>query len=638
MPGQKDSWEAGTTIRDQHVTGTPPATLSRLCLVVIRNGLSSTYPLPDEGEVTIGRAEGSRIRIEDRSLSRQHAVLHIDRSGALTIEDLGSSNGTRVRDTNLVKGKPVAIAAGEVVDVGSTMIIVQARTATSRARRIWTHDYFEARLEDETARAERTGGQFAILRVHSPEPRSSDAVQQVLSEVLRNMDVVGTYAPGEYEALLVDTTPDVAAVTVHRVASLLGERREPVRMGLSCYPHDGRNPDALMALASARARGESGRAVTPSPTGGDGKGGDVVVVDPAMQRLYRLVERIAAGTISVLILGETGAGKEVLAQMVHRMSPRAAKPFLTLNCAALSESLLESELFGHERGAFTGAVSAKPGLLETAEGGTVFLDELGELPPSTQVKLLRVIETRQVLRVGSLKPKPIDVRFISATNRDLEAEVARGGFRQDLFFRLNGISLLIPPLRERTSEIEAMARSFLAQAVKQVGRGTAPHLSDSALDLLRRYSWPGNIRELRNVIERAVLLCAGREILPEHLPVEKMRATFAAPSNTTGPVSALDFPLPPPSHPPAAPPPARVTAPHRALAGVDPAPGPNGEAPQRKSIRDELEALERKRILDALAECAGNQTKAAKMLGMSRRTLLNRLDSYAIARPRKAKD
>jgi DNA-binding NtrC family response regulator len=222
-----------------------------------------------------------------------------------------------------------------------------------------------------------------------------------------------------------------------------------------------------------------------------------------------------------------------------------------------------------------------------------------------------VIETRQLLRVGGLKPRPIDVRFLAATNRDLEADVARGTFRRDLFFRLNGITLTIPPLRQRPSEIEALARMFLERAAQQLGR-TPPSISGEAYDALARYSWPGNIRELKNVMERAALLCAGSRILPEHLPMEKMRAVFA--------------PLEPPPPAPAAP----------------AAPAPAADVPvtsiteeHQPTVRAEIEALERRRILDALAQCAGNQTKAAKMLGMSRRTLLHRLDSYGVARPRK---
>src|SRR5262249_37565759 len=189
----------------------------------------------------------------------------------------------------------------------------------------------------------------------------------------------------------------------------------------------------------------------------------------------------------------------------------------------LSETLLESELFGHERGAFTGAVQAKQGLLETANEGTVFLDEVGELPASIQVKLLRVIEEQQVWRVGSLKPRPIDVRFVSATNRDLETEVGAGRFRRDLFFRLNGILIVVPPLRERLSEILPLAKGFVSHVCQKMGHVSVPDISPEAVEHLQRYPWPGNVRELRNVMERAVLLCTGDLITPQHLPVEKMK-------------------------------------------------------------------------------------------------------------------
>jgi two-component system, NtrC family, response regulator AtoC len=180
----------------------------------------------------------------------------------------------------------------------------------------------------------------------------------------------------------------------------------------------------------------------------------------AMQRVHALAERAAAGTINVLITGETGVGKELLAETVHRASPRRDGPYVCLNCAALSETLLESELFGHERGAFTGAVQAKPGLMETAANGTLFLDEVGELPMATQAKLLRVLETREVTRLGSVRPRRVDLRFIAATNRDLETEIGRGSFRQDLYFRLAGITLTIPPLRDRLDEIRPLAETF----------------------------------------------------------------------------------------------------------------------------------------------------------------------------------
>jgi DNA-binding NtrC family response regulator len=332
-----------------------------------------------------------------------------------------------------------------------------------------------------------------------------------------------------------------------------------------------------------------------------------------MRRVYGLANSAARGVISVLIVGETGVGKDVMANEIHRMSPRAKAPFVTLNCAALSESLLETELFGHEKGAFTGATDTKPGILETAPGGTVFLDEIGEMPAKLQAKLLRVIETREIQRVGSLKTRPIDVRFVAATNRDLEADIAEGKFRRDLFYRLNGITLHLPPLRERRPEILPLVRSFLARFAKEAGDRSPPDVSPDAARLLENYPWPGNVREVRNVVERAVLLCEGSEILPEHLPVESMAAnsiSFAA----AAPVVA----------------PAPATAPAPLEAGRPTAPAGVATGGALSAAEEEKE-----RILRVLAECAGSQTRAAKILGIARSTLIARLDEYGVPRPRK---
>jgi transcriptional regulator with PAS, ATPase and Fis domain len=330
-------------------------------------------------------------------------------------------------------------------------------------------------------------------------------------------------------------------------------------------------------------------------------------LDPngAMARLHELVDRVAASTISVLILGETGVGKEVLAELVHNRSSRASRPFLRLNCAALAETLLESELFGHEKGAFTGAVETKVGLLETAQGGTVFLDEIGELPPSTQAKLLRVIEQRELLRVGGLKARPIDVRFIAATHRDLGADIENGTFRRDLYFRLNGITLSIPPLRDRPAEIEALARRFAGRAAASLGRGVPPELTSEALARLRAHPWPGNIRELRNVMDRAVLLASDR-IDAEHLMVEVAR-----------------------------PPAVAVEAAAPATPATPPAAAPERPAGDLAEVKRRTLALEREHILAALARAAGNQKVAAQLLGISRRTLITKLERHAIDRPRK---
>jgi two-component system response regulator AtoC len=314
----------------------------------------------------------------------------------------------------------------------------------------------------------------------------------------------------------------------------------------------------------------------------------------AMERVRKLCDKVALGTLSVLILGETGVGKEVLAERLHAKSPRREKPFLRLNCAALSESLFESELFGHERGAFTGAVATKQGLLETANGGTVFLDEVGELTPSMQVKLLRVIERREVLRVGGLKSTAIDVRFVSATHRDLTGEVKTGGFRADLYFRLNGISLTVPALRERRSEIESLAREFASETCK-AGHLPEVEIPRETVAALERYDWPGNIRELRNVMERAVLLSTDGEVLPAHLGL-------ADAADSDGGPDSLPF----------------AAGPAAAGGTLD-------------------AAVERDRILAALWKNGGNQSITAKQLGVSRRTLLKKLDKYGIARPQKGR-
>jgi transcriptional regulator with GAF, ATPase, and Fis domain len=362
------------------------------------------------------------------------------------------------------------------------------------------------------------------------------------------------------------------------------------------------------------------------------------VMTSTMTRLEPLVARIAPVTLSVLILGETGVGKEVLARAIHARSPRAACPLLCLNCAALTESLLESELFGFERGAFTGAVESKPGLLESADGGTVLLDEVGELPLAVQAKLLRVLENREVQRLGARKPMTLNVRFLAATHRDLEREVERGTFRRDLYFRLNGISIVVPPLRERTEEILPLAEAFAAEFSRERGGPSPgeiardePAFSDEARELLVRHTWPGNIRELRNAIERAVLLRRGATIDVCDLPAGgggRGRARAGSRGNGLALIEddevVSGITRRTEGHSPG-------TRERVSLASLDP------------SLPDEVAPLalvldadeERRRIVTALEHCHGNQTRAARLLGVSRRTLIARLETYAVPRPRK---
>ena len=242
----------------------------------------------------------------------------------------------------------------------------------------------------------------------------------------------------------------------------------------------------------------------------------IIVADDAMRELHRIVDLVAKGELSVVLLGETGTGKDILADAIHRRSPRASSAYVRVNCGALPYALLESEMFGHERGAFTGAFQAKPGLLEIADGGTLFLDEIAELPLGMQVKLLRVLENREIMHVGGVRPRRVDVRILCATNRDLAARVAEGAFRQDLYFRLNGITLTIPPLRVRRSEIAPLAREFVREACRRAGRAEL-RMTNRLFAALENHGWPGNVRELKNVIERAVALCTGDTIEVLHL-------------------------------------------------------------------------------------------------------------------------
>ena len=349
-----------------------------------------------------------------------------------------------------------------------------------------------------------------------------------------------------------------------------------------------------------------------------------ILDDQATAGLGELLDRIAPSDLNVLILGETGAGKEVVAEEIHRRSSRASKPFVRLNCAAIHQPLLESELFGHERGAFTGAVSAKPGLLESAHGGTVLLDEVGELPPATQVSLLRVIEERQVRRVGSVQPRAVDVRFVSATNRNIEVAITEGRFRNDLYFRLNGVSLDVPPLRMRHDAIGRLLDAYGNRARRGSGLLGPVRFTDEATDLLERWRWPGNVRELRNVVERAVLMAGDAPIGPEHLPTD-----IAAQDRSESTVSEVELS----ARPTAPPPPPRGEFDTADTSEMDDQAERGGLI---KELRDRLAELERQRIVEALAACGGNQTEAARLLGISRRTLVYRLGQYDIPRPRKS--
>jgi transcriptional regulator with GAF, ATPase, and Fis domain len=313
----------------------------------------------------------------------------------------------------------------------------------------------------------------------------------------------------------------------------------------------------------------------------------------------------------VLVCGETGAGKELAARAVHQWSARKARPLVAFNCAALTETLVESELFGHEKGAFSGAVAAKPGLLEAASGSTVFLDEIGEMSPTTQAKLLRVLETKRVIRVGDVREREIDIRLVAATNRNLAEEVRAGRFRQDLFFRLGAATLWLPPLRDRKRELAILAQTFLADACKQANRAPMT-ISDDAMQCLATYEWPGNVRELKNVMDYVAAAFTEPALQAWHLSrslsgpagEEEEEATHAPKrARTSTPVSIPILPM-------------DTTTPTKF-----------------RPIEDEIKDLERRRMIEALAAAGGNQTRAADLIAMPLRTFQAKLRFYDIPRP-----
>ena len=312
---------------------------------------------------------------------------------------------------------------------------------------------------------------------------------------------------------------------------------------------------------------------------------NVVGRSPAMSQVFELVKKAARSEANILVLGESGTGKELIARAVHANSPRAAQPFVPVDCASLPENLLESELFGHEKGAFTGAVRAKPGLMEVAGGGTIFLDEIGELPLGLQSKLLRALQERQIRRVGGTALVDVDVRVVSATNRDLRQEAAKGQFREELYYRVNVIEIRLPPLRDRTGDVRLLVHTFL----RRYGQGRVQGCSDAALAALEAYRWPGNVRELQNVIERACALADGETITPADLPDHVAHGGRAAERHAGVPPAVL-------------------------------AAGTATDLPLKDAKEQWMGVLEAAYLRELLSRHAGNVTAAAKAAGIDRKT------------------
>ncbi len=388
---------------------------------------------------------------------------------------------------------------------------------------------------------------------------------------------------------------------------------EATRMGAFDYvlkPFD--IPDILKLIEKGLSAGRFMRSKVEMDAPAEGGEGEAIVGGgPAMQEIYKAIGRAAPTDATVLIRGESGTGKELVARAVYQYSARAGKPFLVINCVAIPETLLESELFGYERGAFTGASGRKVGKIEQANRGTVFLDEIGDMPVSIQAKLLRLLQEKHVERLGGAGPIPVDVRIIAATNRDLEQAVANGAFREDLYYRLKVVTMSLPPLRERREDIPLLARHFLCRFSREAG-APDPGLTPQAMAFLTGHDWPGNVRELANVLQKTLIFSRGGPIAAEDLHKAAgttPSAAMAGPTGTAGAGgdgTALEF--------------LRRFVRQELVAARD-------DEGAFESLMDRFGAVV---IAEALAMTGGNRTRAARLLGLSRPTLLARIEKYGL--------
>lgn len=355
---------------------------------------------------------------------------------------------------------------------------------------------------------------------------------------------------------------------------------------------------------------------------------------PAMQEVYKLIGKVSEEDVTVLVTGESGSGKELVAQAIHYNSRRSQKPFWAINCTAINESLMESELFGYEKGAFTGAAAAKPGMFELAQGGTIFLDEIGDMNLEMQAKLLRVLEEREIVRVGGNRRIDVDVRIIAATNKDLRKSIADGRFREDLYHRIKVIEIKLPPLRERPEDIPLLARYFCSILAAQ-RRGAPKMLSDDSLGVLAAYAWPGNVRELRNAVEQSYTLSRDQVILPEHLPVEVRIGVQPRQEKEDSP-RIIDIPVISETFIVAN----DAAASNESDSTYDRKPASTGisamisdlmkEAPGGDAYSFVMEKFERELLRQSLEMHRGNQVQSATHLGITRNTLRSKIEKYGL--------
>jgi len=563
-----------------------------LLLIYHRDGVQTVSLQPD-ADLFVGRTRPADVVVRDASLSRSHARLSLA-GEAVAVQDLQSTNGTWLDGERITEA---TVTSGQVLQFGAVAAAVLA-PGKAHTSALDTHDRFGRELDAETARSQAFGRSAALLMIRGAGGAGGRFGRWLpgLEQRLRPFDRLALYSGDTVEVLLPETGEDAASEAAR---ALLGD--DPtLRCGVAVFPDHAATADQLVAAARAalrRARADAPVQVSPPAAVTAGTTTTTtteqpVAASPVTKRLLATAERLASSVIPVLLLGETGTGKEVVARVIHDRGRRKDHPMICVNCGAIPDQLVESTLFGHEKGAFTSAGSRNRGVFESADGGTVLLDEVGELPAPAQAALLRVLESKRFTRVGSSDEIEVDVRVIAATHRDLGAMCSEGAFREDLLYRLNAMTLTVPPLRDRPDEVEPLAHRFVDLANEANGCAVR-HIAPDALDLLQRYRWPGNVRELRNAIERAVVIALDDVITAADLP-EQVREL----------------------HPPSPLSPATDTV----------------EALPPADLKAELGRVEATLIRDALARADWDRKLAADLLGIPTRTLSHKMQVLGIRR------
>jgi DNA-binding NtrC family response regulator len=599
-------------------------------LVVVQGPWQGVELALSPGEHVLGRDPECSLAIPDAVLSRRH-VRFFAQGDDWVVEDLGSRNGTTLNDARVATQ---VLRPGDVVVAGRTTLRYEAGQSSALAGEPGSSTTIVAMATPDEPSAPGPGG-FGAGGGGGPRLESLLGLSEALAEasglealgerVARWLLVetggkdavlfrrrgsrllaVAAYTPtGRGQARAVVLPPQAVKDVLDEGRTILIERAGakdaivpigvPAELVVATAVAGQPSPSELRFLAMGgrlaagflagqlRLESLASRAAAPA----EDEAEEPIAVGAAMRPVIDFVDRVAASDVTVLLLGESGTGKDVVARAIHHASPRARGPFVAINCAALPDSLVEAELFGHEKGAFTGALARRIGHFEAAHGGTLFLDEVAELSPGAQARLLRVLEDRQVQRLGASSSVAVDVRVIAATHQDLKQAVSARRFRQDLYFRLAVLVQPLPPLRERREDVEPLARRFLDRLRGRAGR-PVEDFSPRALDALRAHAWPGNVRELRNAVERAVILGRTPLIEPADLPLDVTAAGAAGaagPDRSTDALDTLSLPAP-------------------------------------------LAEVERRAVLAAMRATAGNKTQAARLLGVDRVTLYSRLKQY----------